>query len=183
MTSQTILLQTFLSPRVAPSAAEKAELHALVGAQQNPKSAQYHRWLTQEEFGARFGLTQADLTKVTGWLETQGFTVKKVAPSRNLITFSGTVAQAESAFRTRIHQYRIGADTRISNATEIALPRGLADVVAGHKTISMTARYSHLAPSSLHAAVESLLKKKGQKSPTDTTTDTSNPKTKRGVSK
>ena len=116
---------------IAPSVAEKAELDALVEAQQNPKSAQYHQWLTQEEFGARFGLTEADLSQVTGWLETQGFTVKNVAPSRNLITFSGTVAQAELAFRTQIHQYRIGADTRISNATEIAIPRGLADVVAG----------------------------------------------------
>jgi site-specific recombinase XerD len=50
--------------------------------------------------------------------------------------------------------------------------------LAGHKTISMTARYSHLAPNSLHAAVESLLKKKGQKTPTDTTTDTSGSKKK-----
>ena len=116
---------------IAPSVTEKAELDALVVAQQNPKSAQYHQWLTQEEFGARFGLTEADLSQVAGWLETHGFTVKNVAPSRNLITFSGTVAQAEIAFRTKIHQYRIGADTRISNATEIALPRGLVDVVAG----------------------------------------------------
>ena len=116
---------------IAPSVAEKAELDALVEAQQNPKSARYHQWLTQEEFGARFGLTEADLSEVTGWLETQGFTVKSVAPSRNLITFSGTVAQAELAFRTQIHQYRIGTDTRISNATEIALPLGLANVVAG----------------------------------------------------
>jgi len=115
----------------APSVAEKAELDALVEAQQNPKSAQYHQWLTQEEFGARFGLTEPDLSPVTGWLEKQGFTVKGVAPSRNLITFSGTVAQAELAFRTQIHQYRTGLDTRISNATEIAIPQGLANVVAG----------------------------------------------------
>jgi subtilase family serine protease len=116
---------------IAPSVAENAALDALLEAQQNPKSAQYHQWLTQEEFGARFGLTEADLSQVTGWLETQGFTVKSVAPSRNLITFSGTVAQAELAFHTQIHQYRIGDDTRISNATEVALPQGLANVVAG----------------------------------------------------
>jgi subtilase family serine protease len=116
---------------IPPSVAEMAELDALVEAQQNPKSARYHQWLTQEEFGARFGLTGADLSQVTGWLERQGFTVKNVAPSRNLITFSGTAAQAESAFRTQIHQYRIGTDTRISNATEISIPHGLANVVAG----------------------------------------------------
>ncbi len=68
-----------------PSVAEKAELDAFVEAQQNPKSAQYHQWLTQEEFGARFGLTKADLSQVTSWLETQDFTVKSVALSRNRI--------------------------------------------------------------------------------------------------
>ena len=90
-------------------------------AQQNPKSAQYHHWLTQEEFGARFGLTEADLSQVKGWLETQGFAVQSVAPSRNLIAFSGTVAQAEVAFGMQIRQYRLGTDTRISNATEISI--------------------------------------------------------------
>jgi len=115
---------------IAPSVAEKAVLDALVEAQQEPKSVQYHRWLTQEEFGARFGLTEEDLRRVTGWLEAQGFTVKSVAPSRSLIAFSGTVAKAEAAFRTQIHQYRIGTETRISNAKEISIPQGLAGVVA-----------------------------------------------------
>ena len=114
-----------------PSLAEKVAMNALVEAQQNPKSAQHHQWLTREGFGARFGLTEADLSQLTGWLETQGFTVKSVAPSRNLIAFSGTVAQAELAFHTQIHQYRSGDNTRISNATEIAIPPGLANVVAG----------------------------------------------------
>jgi hypothetical protein len=46
---------------VAPSVAEKDELDALVEAQQNPKSVQYHQWLTQEEFGAHVGLTETSL--------------------------------------------------------------------------------------------------------------------------
>ena len=50
------------------SAAQQTELDALLAAQQNPKSPQYHQWLTQEEYGARFGLTDSDLSKVTGWL-------------------------------------------------------------------------------------------------------------------
>jgi len=37
----------------------------------------------------------------------------------------------------------------------------------GHKTIAMTVRYSHLAPTHLREAVERLVA-----SPTDTTTDT-----------
>jgi hypothetical protein len=119
------------------SAAQKTELDALLEAQQNPQSAQYHQWLTQEEYGARFGLTAADLSKVTGWLEAQGFTVKSIAPSRNLIMFSGAVAQAESAFGTKIHQYReTDGSTHIGNTTEIAIPKALAGVVSGVRGLS-----------------------------------------------
>jgi hypothetical protein len=119
-----------LTLNIGLSAAEQTELDALTEAQQDPKSPQYHQWLTQEQFGARFGLTDADLGKVTGWLAGQGFTVKSVAPSRNLITFSGTVSQVETTFRTQIHQYRLAdGTTHISNATEIAIPSGLFGVV------------------------------------------------------
>ena len=119
-----------LSLNIGLSAAQQTELDALLAAQQDPKSPQYHQWLTQEEYGARFGLTDADLGQVTGWLVSQGFTVKGVAPSRNLITFSGAVPQVESAFRTQIHQYKLAdGSTHISNATEISIPKALSGVV------------------------------------------------------
>jgi hypothetical protein len=121
-----------MSLHIGLSAAQQTELDALLEAQQNPQSAQYHQWLTQEEYGERFGLTAADLSKVTGWLEAQGFVVKTVAPSRNLITFSGAVAQAELAFGTKIHQYReADGSTHIGNTAEISIPRALSGVVAG----------------------------------------------------
>jgi hypothetical protein len=113
-----------------PGAAEQKELNGLLAAQQNRKSPLFHHWLTQEEYGARFGLTDSDLGKLTGWLASQGFEVKSVAPSRTLITFSGTVGQVQAAFQTQIHQYRLEGETRISNASEIAIPRSLAGVVA-----------------------------------------------------
>ncbi len=119
-----------LTLNIAPTAAQQAELNTLLAAQQDPKSAQYHKWLTQEEFGARFGLTSADLSKITTWLKGQGFTVKSVAPSRNMITFSGTVGQAESAFRTQIHQYELDGETHIANATEISVPQSMAGMIA-----------------------------------------------------
>ncbi len=83
------------------------------------------------------GFRTADLSKVTGWLEAEGFTVKSVAPSRNLITFSGTVPQAESAFHTQIHQYReADGATRIGNAAEVSIPKALAGVVIGVRGLS-----------------------------------------------
>ena len=110
-------------------AAEQMELNALLEAQQDAKSPQYHQWLTQEEYGARFGLTEADLNAVTGWLKRQGFTVRGVARSRSAIYFGGTAAQVESAFQTELHRYKLNGETHFANATELRVPAGLASVL------------------------------------------------------
>lgn len=112
-----------------PSAAQKAELDALVKAQQTPGSAYYHKWLTPEEYASRFGLSDSDLANIQSWLEQQGFSIDRVANSRNSISFSGTVAQVESAFQTQIHNYKVGGKTHFANATEISVPAALSDVV------------------------------------------------------
>ena len=101
------------------SAAQRTELDALLAAQQDPKSPQYHQWLTQEEYGARFGMTDSDLSKVTGWLTSQGLTVKRVSKSRNAIYFGGKAWQVESAFHTQLHQYKLNGETHFANATEL----------------------------------------------------------------
>ena len=67
------------------TAAQQADLNALTAAQQERGSPDYHRWLTPEQFGSRFGLSQGDINKVTGWLESEGFRVESVAASRNKV--------------------------------------------------------------------------------------------------
>ena len=69
------------------TAAQQAELDRLLAAQQDPSSPDYHRWLTPEEFGNRFGLANADVQLVGAWLTAQGFTVDEIARSRTWIAF------------------------------------------------------------------------------------------------
>ncbi|HEX4310766.1 MAG TPA: S53 family peptidase [Acidobacteriaceae bacterium] len=112
-----------------PTADQKAQLDALVEAQQTPGSPYYHAWLTPAEYASRFGLNDADLARVQNWLESQGFNVERVANSHTSISFSGTASQIESAFQTEMHRYQIGAETHVANATELAIPAALAGVV------------------------------------------------------
>jgi subtilase family serine protease len=112
-----------------PSAEQQAELDALVKAQQTPGSANYHKWLTPEEYASRFGLSGNDLAKVQSWLEQQGFTFDRLARSHNSVSFSGTVGQAESAFQTEIHDYKVGNETHFANATQLMIPSALSGVV------------------------------------------------------
>ncbi|MFP5228703.1 MAG: protease pro-enzyme activation domain-containing protein [Acidobacteriota bacterium] len=112
-----------------PTAEQKAELDALVAAQQTPGSPWYHMWLTPAQYASRFGLSDADLARVQQWLESQGFNIGRVSNSHTSITFSGTAAQIESAFQTELHQYQIGSTTHFANATELTIPAALSGIV------------------------------------------------------
>lgn len=94
-------------------------------------SPNFHRWLTAQEFGERFGLAQAELEAVTNWLESHGFRVNVVYPSGMLIDFSGTAAQVNLAFWTEIHHLEVKGERHISNVSDPRIPAALAPVVAG----------------------------------------------------
>src|ERR1022692_1989535 len=72
-----------------PSAAQQADLDQLLADQQNPGSPQFHKWLTPEQYGARFGLTTSDRSKIVAWLATEGFTVNDSGRGRNWVAFTG----------------------------------------------------------------------------------------------
>ncbi len=114
-----------------PRADRLADLQRLLTAQQDPSSPDYHRWLTPEQFGARFGPSSDDLAAVEGWLASQGFVVDEVAKGRLWINFTGRVDDVDRAFRTEIHDYLIGTKLHHANATDPSIPRALSDIVAG----------------------------------------------------
>lgn len=116
---------------LTPSAEQAAALDQLVEEQQNPESAYYHQWLTPEQFGEHFGVSDVDLTQIGGWLEGHGLGIEEVSAGRLAITFSGTAAQVESAFRTEIHTYKIGDAFYHANASDPEIPVALAPIVAG----------------------------------------------------
>jgi subtilase family serine protease len=118
-----------LSLRFSLTAAQQADLTQLMAAQLNPSSPSYHQWLSPEQYGARFGLSSADLAKVSSWLTSQGFTITGTARSSTFITFSGTVAQAQQAFGTSIHSLTYQGEPHISNTADPVLPSSIAGVV------------------------------------------------------
>jgi hypothetical protein len=119
-----------------PTAAQRADLEALLAAQQNPTSPSFHQWLTPQQYGDRFGIAQADLNKVTAWLQAQGFAVVETPPSRNLIVFSGNAAQIQAAFHTEIHNYATSERKFYANSVEPSLPAALAGLVAGFRGLN-----------------------------------------------
>src|SRR5579884_3622665 len=117
------------------SAAQQADLENLLQAQQNPALPEYHQWLTPQEFGARFGASDADIATITGWLQSQGFTVNNVYNGKTLIEFSGTAAQVQQTFHTEIHQFVVNGQEHWANASDPQIPAALAPTVVGVATL------------------------------------------------
>lgn len=113
------------------SAAQQTELDQLLREQQDPKSPNYHRWITPDQYAARFGMSSNDLQKVSSWLQSQGLNVDSISRNRNEISFSGSVGQVEYAFKTEIHNYAIRGEQHFANAMDVSLPAALSPLVLG----------------------------------------------------
>jgi len=118
------------------SAQQEADLQTYLVSVQNSGSENYRKWLTPEDFGKRFGVSDADLAVVQTWLQGHGFSVNKVAKGRMAIEFSGTAGAVESAFHTSIHRYMINGEQHLANATDPKIPSALEPVVAGLAELS-----------------------------------------------
>jgi subtilase family serine protease len=113
------------------SKSQEMELKQFSAEQQDPSSPNYHRWLSPEQYGDRFGLSQHDVLKVVQWLRSQGFTITEIAHGRGWVVFNGTAAQVQSAFHTEIRRYTVDGEVHVANATEPSIPKALAGVTMG----------------------------------------------------
>jgi uncharacterized protein (TIGR03437 family) len=114
-----------------PSPTQQTALRQLLANQQNPASANFHKWLTPEQYADQFGVSPNDLSKITAWLRSQGLQVDRVARSRTWIQFSGAAQQVGAALHTQIHQYLEHGKLNYANSTDPSVPAALSDLVIG----------------------------------------------------
>jgi len=79
----------------------------LLKAVSTPGSAQYHHFLTSEQFTARFAPTNADVAKVAAGLAKYGLTAERTTATTLKVT--GTPANLERAFAVSLHTYQVAA--------------------------------------------------------------------------
>lgn len=113
------------------SQAQEAAARQYLGEQQDESSPNFHRWLTPEEFGQRFGPSITEIQTVTSWLQAHGFQVTKVTRGRHIIEFSGTAGQVNETFHAPMHRYVVRDKEFWANASDPSIPAALAPVIAG----------------------------------------------------
>jgi uncharacterized protein (TIGR03437 family) len=105
---------------------QAAALDRLLADQQDPASSAYHRWLTPDEFGERFGLPRRRLDRVLDWLRGAGFTVESVARGLGSVVVSGSAAAVERAFHAELHRYQEIDRAHFAPSAPPAVPGDLA---------------------------------------------------------
>jgi pseudomonalisin len=98
----------------------------LLADQQNPASADYHRWLSPTEVGEKFGPSDEEIQALTAWLQSNGLHVNWIPPSRMFIGFGGTAADIGHALQTELHSYRVNGVRHVSVASDPMIPVALA---------------------------------------------------------
>jgi pseudomonalisin len=103
--------------------------NALVAAQQNPASPQYHHFLTPAQFDARFAVPSRTFSRVLAWLRGGGARVADTSGARDFVEIKATVRQLDALFQTRINRYSARGIEFLANASPPSVLRGL-DVLA-----------------------------------------------------
>ena len=90
----------------------QAELDELLNQLNDPGSTNYHRFLTPEEFTARFGPTEQEYQAVIDHAAANGLAVTGRHANRVVLEVEGSVAGVEQAFAVTLRTYRHPAEAR-----------------------------------------------------------------------
>ena len=115
---------------------QESALQALIASQQDPNSPNYHKWLTPEDFGKRFGVADSDVQTVTSYLSSQGMSVGQVHSNHMAIEVGATAGQIRSTFQTEIHAYSVAGKTYYANNSAPKIPSALHSVVSGFTALN-----------------------------------------------
>jgi subtilase family serine protease len=121
--AQNVHLSLFLGFKNQP------ELKALIAAQSTPGNALYGKYLTPEEFRARFAPDATKVAQVQDTLRTLGLTVEYTPKSGLFVNATGTVSQVKTAFGVSQGLYSYKGKTLRANAESPRLPAKIADIV------------------------------------------------------
>jgi subtilase family serine protease len=81
---------------------DESSLHALVAAQQDQTSPEYHHWISAQEFGRRFGAAPRDLKRVERWLRSGGCRIKRAAGRQQVQCVGGQPGALPSDLATLV---------------------------------------------------------------------------------
>ena len=112
----------------------------------DPKDPLYRKYITPEEFAARYGANANDYAALKQWALANGLNVLHEAGARTSLTVRGSVGQFQALFRTQLNNYRSSDGNEFYSASvKPAIPDAIADKVTGVIGLTNSVQYAPLA--------------------------------------
>ena len=122
-------------------AAAEAELADI----SNPDSPNYGKFLSDDEFNAKYAPTAEDIAAVQAHLESAGLTVKFVPGNRMFVSAEGSAVQIEKAFSTQLGLYKAGDAVKRAPIGDMAMPAKLQGRVSTVMGLIQPTQYTYKA--------------------------------------
>jgi subtilase family serine protease len=128
-----------MSVEVVLQPANKAGLNALLDGLYTPGSADYGHWLAAGQFNSMFAPSRATVQAMTSYLRSKGLSVQRT-DTPFLLRAIGSSTQIDTAFATKIDNYRNAKGKFFSNDSLASVPDSLASSVLGVVGLTNTVR-------------------------------------------
>lgn len=107
-------------------------MNTLTKALYNPHSPLYHHWLSTGKFDELYGPTATERDVIDSFLRQSGLRIVPDSSSALIIMATGSTSQVETAFHTRINDYKLSNGTTFfANGTALYVPYDLSKLVQG----------------------------------------------------
>jgi subtilase family serine protease len=98
---------------------DKQGLKSFIDALYDPSSPVYKRYLTPDQFTARFGASTADYQKVVDFVKSSGLAVTATTPNRMIVDVAGSVSDFERVFHFTMRTYQHPSEPRSFHAPDV----------------------------------------------------------------
>jgi hypothetical protein len=92
-------------------------------------SPNFHKFLTAEQWNARFAPSAEDEQAVVDWAKSQGLTVTNRYADRLMVDVEGPAERIEKAFSVTINNYQVDNEVDFSNDRDPAIPENLSGIL------------------------------------------------------
>jgi hypothetical protein len=106
-----------------------AEQQQLLQDLHTKSSPQFHKWLTADEWNARFAPPAQDEQAIVDWAVRNGLTVTQRYPNRLIVDVEGPVSAIERAFGVTMNNYQFAGRAFFSNDRDPSLSADIAPLI------------------------------------------------------
>jgi subtilase family serine protease len=118
---------------------------AFARAVSRPGSRQFHHYLSDAQWVARYGPTRSEVAKAKSWLRANHFAVTSVPKDRLFVAATGTALRVERTFGVSLGYYKVtGHRVRLAKGP-LSIPASMANVITGAAGINQSVATPGLA--------------------------------------